>query len=289
MCLPCKLVMKQGLQPLDALANFQYFGIDELPADVKTAFEKSSLYDLMMVSRCRATRITHLFCDKPSSRGFDKVRAFSQGYSKGNVAIFAQDIASVRAMLPPPREEIRDAMCALFIGPSTAPTRDNIKDLRPVLVSKTRVSIMLDFLMSRNAHYMTSGVAYSPSNLADLYPESVDEAVPVAIEICCLPDAPSATPDGYADRGDSSSRGLDVEIDDGSIVVEAVGYTVGENTPQDQRKMKAAAVTWCLDKKNFVKMQSGSKFISDRDPGLLTFTFPAMDPWGIGGFHHPDR
>jgi hypothetical protein len=30
-------------------------------------------------------------------------------------------------------------------------------------------------------------------------------------------------------------------------------------------------------------------FITDRDPGLLTFTFPHLDPWGIGGFYEPNR
>ncbi|KAJ7088870.1 hypothetical protein B0H15DRAFT_763245, partial [Mycena belliarum] len=285
MCLSCKAVMRKGLQPLDVLANFQYLALDELPAEAKAAFEKASLYDLMMVSRSRATRITHLFCDKPSGRNQDKIRAFSQGYSKGNVAIFAQDVASVRPMLPPPRSEINEAMCALFVGPSSAPTRENIKDLRPVLVSKTRITAMLDFLFSKNAHYMTADVEYSPTNLSDLYPEDCDEAVPIAIEICCLPDAPSVVPESYADRGDSRPTYVDVDTDDGTVVVEAVGYTVGEHTPQDHRRMKAAAVTWCLDKKSFVKLQTGSKFITDKDPGLLTFTFPALDPWGIGGFH----
>ncbi|KAF8207370.1 hypothetical protein K438DRAFT_1463375, partial [Mycena galopus ATCC 62051] len=56
-------------------------------------------------------------------------------YSKGNIAIFPQDVASLQTVLPPPKEEIHEAMCALFIGPSTVPTRENIKSLRPVLVS----------------------------------------------------------------------------------------------------------------------------------------------------------
>ena len=128
MCEPCKTVMKTNLQPLDALANFQYYARDELPPAVKAAFESASLYDLMMVSRSRATRITHLFCERPSAKGLEKLRTGSQGYSQGNVAIFAQDVATVRNVLPPPREEIRESMCSLFIGPNTAPTRDNNMD-----------------------------------------------------------------------------------------------------------------------------------------------------------------
>ncbi|KAJ7158211.1 hypothetical protein C8R43DRAFT_882687, partial [Mycena crocata] len=291
-CFGCSRVLRKKIQPVDALANFQYYARAELPKDVKEAFEQASLYDLMMVSRSRATRITHMFCEKPDARGADKHYATSQGFSQGNVAIFAQDVAAVRDVLPPAKAEIREAMYALFIGPHTAPMRDNIKELKPVLVSKNCVQVIVDFLLSRNAYYLNAGIKFSQRNLDDLFPERTAEAFPAAIDICCLPDEGPTVPESYADRGDqikSGPRTLDTTPDDGSIVLDAIGYTVGENTPSDSRGMKAAAVAWCLDKKNFIKMQSGSKFITDRDPGLLTFTFPALDPWGIGGFYEPNR
>jgi hypothetical protein len=71
--------------------------------------------------------------------------------------------------------------------------------------------------------------------------------------------------------------------------MEAVEYVVGEKTPRDLRNMKAAAVAWCLDQNNYLRVQSGSKFLSDRDPGFLTYNFPHLDPWGIGGFNEPGR
>ncbi|KAJ7881691.1 hypothetical protein B0H13DRAFT_2235550 [Mycena leptocephala] len=183
-------------------------------------------------------------------------------------------------------------MCALFIGPKTVPTRDNIRELKPVLVSKSRVEIMLRFLLEKNPYYVNSGVRFSQQNMDDLFPENLDSAFPSAIEICCLDGDRPATDDTYADRGMNfaqPSKSLDTSIDDGTLVLEAVGYSVGEKTPTDQRNMKAAAIAWCLDKKNFIKMQTGSNFITDCDPGLLTFTFPGLDPWGIGGFHKPNR
>ncbi|KAJ7648175.1 hypothetical protein DFH06DRAFT_997241, partial [Mycena polygramma] len=279
-CSACKQSLKKHVQPLDALANFQYYAIDELPQDVKNAFAKASLYDLMMVARSRCTRITHMFSEK---RDFKDNWQASQGYSKGNVAIFPQDCASVRPLLPPPRSEINEAMCALFIGPKTAPTRENIKDLKPVLVSKTRVQTMLDFLLTKNSHYAGSDVQFSQENLDDLFPEVVDVAFPTAVEICCLPDVTPAGSESYADRGDQtavapSASTVHVEVDDGTLVLDAVGYTVGERTPLAQRNMKGNALAWCLDRKNFVKMQTGSIFVTDRDPGLLTNTFPALDP-----------
>jgi hypothetical protein len=36
-------------------------------------------------------------------------------------------------------------------------------------------------------------------------------------------------------------------------------------------------------------VQSGSKFLSDRDPGFLTYNFPHLDSLGIGGSNEPAR
>ena len=66
--------------------------------------------------------------------------------------------------------------------------------------------------------------------------------------------------------------------------MEAVGYTLGDRSPESYCKMKADALVWCLDRKNFICMQSGSTMLQDSHPGLLTYLFPNLDPWGIGGF-----
>jgi hypothetical protein len=151
--------------------------------------------------------------------------------------------------------------------------------LKPILASKTNIDVMIRFLLSQNGYYMVEGIQYSKDNMGSLFDDKIsgDRGVPSGVGICCLPDE-SCTPvtDG-------------APYDPDALVMEAVGYTVGERTPQDSRNMKVAAVAWCLDKKNFVKMQSGSKFISDRNPGLLTFNVPNFDPWGIGGFYEPNR
>ncbi|KAJ7142798.1 hypothetical protein C8R44DRAFT_827591 [Mycena epipterygia] len=240
-----------------------------------------------MVARARTTRITHLFSEKTTKETPDEYQATSQKYSKGNVAIFAQDVASLRSILPPPREEIHEALCTLFVGASTVPTRENIKQLAPVVVSKSQVEQMIHFLLTKNAFYTGAGITYSPTNLADLFDQSEgDVGIPNAVELCCLPDE-TLNVDSFADRGDRGTH--DTGNAKGEIIMEAVGYTVGEKSPKALRSMKASAVAWCLDKNNFVKMQSGSKFVSDRDTGLLTFAFPNLDPWGIGGFHEPNR
>jgi hypothetical protein len=115
MCVYCKTAMDRHQQPLDSLANFQYYARDELPPEVKSAFRDATTYDKMMCAHSRCTRITHLFSDKDGRERPDSVRSTSQRYSKGNVAIFTQDVASLRAVLQPPREDIHEVMCALSI------------------------------------------------------------------------------------------------------------------------------------------------------------------------------
>ncbi|KAJ7923717.1 hypothetical protein B0H13DRAFT_2230145 [Mycena leptocephala] len=113
-------------------------------------------------------------------------------------------------------------MCALFIGPSTVPSKEAIKSLKRVIVSK-----------SRNAFYMAEEIEFSPHNLETRF--EGEEGVPDAIEL----------------------------------------------TLKDLRDLKATVVAWCLDRNNYVRMQSGSKSLSDRDPGFLTFCFPHLDPWAV--------
>ncbi|KAJ7119793.1 hypothetical protein C8R44DRAFT_544496, partial [Mycena epipterygia] len=248
-----------------------------------------------MICHSRATRITHLYSRNRTSPLFGTDPSVSQRFNRGNVAIIPQDVAALRPLLPPPRHEIQDAMCALFVGTDVIPTRANIAKLSPILVSRNRVATLLDFLLANNPYYKEA-VEFSQTNLDDLLDpadEEAGEGVPRGVELCCLPHESglTAATEGYAQRGVPAGEPLETpdvqaEVD---IIMEAVGYTAGDRSPLDYQNMKAAALAWCLDKKKFIKMQSGSKFISERDIGMLTYTFPHLDPWGIGGFKEPMR
>ncbi|KAJ7137104.1 hypothetical protein C8R44DRAFT_533101, partial [Mycena epipterygia] len=112
----------------------------------------------------------------------------SQKYSKGNVVIFAQDVASLHTIFPPLKEEIHEAMCTLFIGSSVAPTCENIRELAPVVISKTRVEHMIHFLLSKNTFYFAADISFSPENLAALFAEGGgDVGIPNVVKACCLP------------------------------------------------------------------------------------------------------
>jgi hypothetical protein len=52
--------------------------------------------------------------------------------------------------------------------------------------------------------------------------------------------------------------------------------------------MKASALAWCLSRKKYIKMQGGTTLLSDRDPAMLTYIFPHLDPWGIAGFYQSE-
>ena len=51
----------------------------------------------------------------------------SQSYNKGTVAILPQESVELREVLPPPFDDVRKAMCAVFVGSKVKPTVDNIK------------------------------------------------------------------------------------------------------------------------------------------------------------------
>jgi hypothetical protein len=52
MCILCyHELVTLGKQPLDSLANFQYYGHEALPVEIRKAFEQATTFDIMMVAR----------------------------------------------------------------------------------------------------------------------------------------------------------------------------------------------------------------------------------------------
>ena len=209
-----------------------------------------------------------------------------QRYDRGNVSINPQDSVALRPLLPPDKDEIQTAMAVLFLGGKEKPMAANISKLSPVLVLKTRVQTMLDFLLSRNKWYQSSGAIFSAENFANMFTgEDTDKykAAPHAVDLCWLPEAYSETMEGtdadYTDRNEYARS-----PDNSDIVMEAIGYAAGDKTPQNYKIMKASA-----PRKKYIKMQGGATLLSDRDPGMLMYVFPHLDPWGIAGFYQSER
>ena len=132
------------------------------------------------------------------------------------------------------------------------------------------------------------GVQFSPSNVEALYDDSeasdAQSAVPTVVKMChLLNDAkendPQVSSDGYSDQ-DAAFNGEN----DHKIAMEAVGYTDGDYTPKNYRLMKVKALAWCLAGNKSIVSKSGSQLLNDHEPGLMSFLFPSLDPWGIGDF-----
>ena len=137
MCILCySSLVERKKQPLDSIANFQYYAHAELPQDVKDALAKVSMFDLMLIVHARATRLTHLFSKKKDNPLFGSRILESQRNCKGNVAVLPQDSLHVREFLPPSSDEINQCMCALFLGSDVVPTRQNIANLHPIMVRR---------------------------------------------------------------------------------------------------------------------------------------------------------
>lgn len=190
-------------------------------------------------------------------------------------------------------ERIRDTVCAVFVG-RTVPTKETIALLSPVLVRRSVVETIVHFLVQSNPYYAPDDqefFGFSPDNLAALFDgedENADVGVPCAMDIGFIEDSEAlrASTTDYTGRNDES----DDPPPGAPIVMENVGYTSGNRTPVSYRDMKLRALSHCLNGRRFIRSRAGNSFVPDfHNPALLTWLFPHLDPWGIGGFHNPYR
>ena len=61
-CSSCNVTLMKGVQPLDALANCQYYIYNHLDPDVLHAFSNASLHELQLMAACYASQISCLCC-----------------------------------------------------------------------------------------------------------------------------------------------------------------------------------------------------------------------------------
>jgi hypothetical protein len=299
LCLACKkdLTAKNPQMPMFSLANWLYYGRERLPSDVKDAFDSASVFEKSLI--CWDVLVTQLFAiaKSPTLLNFGRNPETSQGYSKGNVMVMPQDSLSLMKSLPPTADEIRDSMRILFVGSSTVPLGDNIRKLSPSLVRKSRVSTMIKFLIARNPHYALSENfdGFSLENMDALATEPTgqdDEIVPAAFEISQLDPTRTqgeldVTAD-YTNRNDAEPG--DQSDENGDMLLENLGFTDGDMSPKNYNIMILKAIQHCLSGGKYLQSRSGSIAENDfENPSLLSWLFPHLDSWGIGGFHDKRR
>ncbi|RPD77265.1 hypothetical protein L226DRAFT_544690 [Lentinus tigrinus ALCF2SS1-7] len=301
MCKDCRRsLVDKSCTPRLCLANWLYYAHDTLPPHVSNAFERSSQFDRLLVSRARASRISFRFTElQATSKTNDEPtdshdsHSTAQRFVRGNVLVMPQNSTQLNAVLPPPPSVIHDTVCAVFVG-RTPPTKDTIGRLGPILVRRSIVQTIITFLVTRNPFYTPDAqtfFGFSPTNLNALFSledSRRDLAVPCAMDVGFISDSPAirATTADYTGRNDIT----DNLPDDSPLLMENIGYTSGDRSPVSYRDMKLRALSHCLNRGMFLRSQAGDTFVPDfHNPALLTWLFPHLDPWGISGFHHPSR
>ncbi|KAI6154769.1 hypothetical protein BKA82DRAFT_3968358, partial [Pisolithus tinctorius] len=266
-------------QPKDAIANFQYYGEAELPHDVLESIQTSTTLELMLIAACRATVITHHYQTR-GLRGGRVPEEASQRFNRGNVALLPQDPTLLSKVLPPSPSDMRGAVCVVFAGGAFRPTVEALRKFPPVLVSRSRVKSVIEWLISNNEWYAESGVTFSAQNLAALVAGGDDTGVLQGIEITHLRnDDDPGTESGLHDWSTLTA----------DLVTETVAYIDGDCSERSRCAMKASALAHALKQKRFLVSRAGSELMNDNSPGFLSAVFPHLDPWGIGGFNHPAR
>ncbi|KIN97657.1 hypothetical protein M404DRAFT_159992, partial [Pisolithus tinctorius Marx 270] len=280
-CTTCRkaLTGRTVQQPKDAIANFQYYGFDELPHDVRESIHAASALELMLVAACRATVVTHHYQTK-GIRGGRVPEEASQRFNRGNVALLPQDPSALSNVLPPTQHDLRGAVCVVFAGGAFRPSADALQKFPLVLVSKSRVRCIIEWLISNNEWYMKEGITFSPENLASLVIGGDDVGVLQGIEITHLRDGDeTADADVCVDWSTLAS----------DLVTETVAYVDGDRSERLWHAMKAAALAHALNHKSFLVSRAGSELMNENSPTFLTAVFLHLDPWGIGNFNHPAR
>lgn len=286
-CRGCLSVMEKGKQPPDAIANYQYYGYERLPAAVANAFKHATMHEKLLVAACSATNVSHIISEKKGG-----VPGAPQRYCQNNVAIIPQDVGTLSRLLPPSRDDVNFTMCVLFVGKGGRPSLDTIRSMEPLLVSKRRVEIILRFLVENNPYYRDANVSFSQRNLNALcsgpgFLPGEDVGVPSTLEVQYLPFG-DATAEAVNSGYEADERN-DFLIPESESYTEVTGFSNTVSKGDGHQSSKVRALQWVLDHKPYIAVQPGSKLFPDRDPRMLTFVFPHLDPWGIGGFNHALR
>ncbi|KAH6912390.1 hypothetical protein BKA70DRAFT_1370571 [Coprinopsis sp. MPI-PUGE-AT-0042] len=279
---PFRLADIASRMPRFALCNWLYYGKDALPPTISKAFRESTQLEHGLICRGRSNIICWRFtlAGSAATSTSDNVKEApvwkeTRKGIKGNVIVSPLDIMQLNEYLPPSPERIRDTMCVLVLNAGVKPTKDTIEKLYPILVKKTRIKSLIEFLLDNNPHYgAVSGFkGYSDAYLNSLFQEvEAISGIPRMVSVAYLSsdDAIEGAASGYIP---DSLNGCDVGDD--PLLME-------NNTPMSHSAMKYAAA--------FLRVHKGSQPIPDfQNPYLLSWLWPHLDPWGIGSFFHPQR
>ncbi|KAF6745518.1 hypothetical protein DFP72DRAFT_824398, partial [Ephemerocybe angulata] len=131
-------------------------------------------------------------------------------------------------------------ICALIVS-ATPPTKRTIASLKPILVRKSKIKLLLEFLIDNNPNYRRceSFRGFSAVFLNNLFQGPEDVGVPASVNIGHVPinHAVDSLTEDYVGRLD----GLD------GLFMENVSYTEGDHSPESYRNMSLLAIQRCKE------------------------------------------
>ncbi|KAF5338632.1 hypothetical protein D9611_012774 [Ephemerocybe angulata] len=284
LCNVCLTDLRKRKMPKLALANWLYYARDRLPAEVKRSFESMSVFEKALICRVRTNSLLCRFTGVDDDTT-DAQNLFIRGkrHIRGNIMSTPLDAHKLHTILPPSPSEVADTICALIVS-ATPPTKRTIASLKPILVRKSKIKLLLEFLIDNNPNYRRceSFRGFSAVFLNNLFQGPEDVGVPASVNIGHVPinHAVDSLTEDYVGRLD----GLD------GLFMENVSYTEGDHSPESYRNMSLLAIQRCKEGRPFLQAKAGSTPVPDiNNPAWLSWAHPNADPFGIGGFHEPRR
>ncbi|PPQ80410.1 hypothetical protein CVT26_004432 [Gymnopilus dilepis] len=274
--------------PKFALSNWLYYGKDELPTDVAAEFAAASVFERTLIARARSNSICCKFNASDDDSNNNRLSHLRKGI-RGNVMVAPLDAIRLYNVLPPNTDEHWDTMSTVIVG-NKMPSKATITKLGPVLVRKSRVQKLLKFIIAHNPHYKEGDcLSYSQKNLDQIHDEEDEPTIPKSVLVGQL-QKEQAMEDANSDYTPRNNDEL-IETDKmDELVMENVSYTDGDQSATAYQSMKILALERCLSGKPFLTSGTGSSLVPDfNNPCILTWLFPHLDPWGIGGFYEPKR
>ncbi|KZT60100.1 hypothetical protein CALCODRAFT_429880, partial [Calocera cornea HHB12733] len=248
---------------------------------------------------CTATKVCFQYFNNPESRLFQQGHNAMQCYFQGNVLILPQDTAVLNNILPPPIDDVKNSFMTLFAG-QEAPTADVLRKLQPVKANVSIVCTMLDFLLTHNNTYTCStidfpqGTSFSDDYFNTIFPTNQSIGTNSLHILPCIEIGYVRTePAQVASESDIGSRNVfeDSVIEENNFLVEVSGYSTSNCTAASYKAMKANTLAHCLDDHgSFLLSQKGNHAIHNLcNEYTLTWMFPHLDPFALGGFNDPRR
>ncbi|KAI6138826.1 hypothetical protein BKA82DRAFT_3989438, partial [Pisolithus tinctorius] len=74
-------------------------------------------------------------------------------------------------VLLPSVDDVKDTLCVVFCSRKFTPTKEVLMHFCPMLVSKSKVEIMINFLIAENQWYKLSSVRFNHTTFEFFYPD----------------------------------------------------------------------------------------------------------------------